>query len=207
MDTTAAKLLQTLCEQEEDRFQVLQLPAGWGTSQAPLLLIVHPGDALEFLSDWRGNPAGRGVVALSVANQAGMASEIMQRLPTHEVAVLHRLSSQYLGRRDAESSYRQAVRSAEEVAAVLYGDDLDAASQWLHAHAMPEHRRQVFLTGAYADAQYGCITAIGRVLQAHRPDVLIEVSHWAPTDNTNHAPRWRPDPPETLRRPSSRKAP
>lgn len=190
--TTLNKKLGKLAD-EDPPFEVIKHPERWReTSAAPLLIVIHPGDALEFITDWSDREVGRGVVALSQANQAGMASEIKDKLQTHDALVLHRSSSTYLQAGGTHPEYRQAITDVERKGALLYGDDLDAAASWIIEHAKAAGAPAIHMTGAYADAESGCITAVGKAIQAAVPSVPITVSASSPTDNCNHAPRWNP---------------
>ena len=74
----------------------------------------------------------------------------------------------------------------------LYGDDLDAAAALIAEHHPLRAGQAVWMTGAYADREHGCITALGKALLAIEPGLRIEVDSAAPTDNCNGAPRWDP---------------
>lgn len=194
---------QTMAAIVEDAdFKVLSLGiqnAHWARATAgtgcPLMVIVHPGDAVEAPHGW-AHADYKAVHAFSMGNQAGMASEIEARLTSHEVVVLHRSSSSELlasrTSRWVDRSYAKAVRQASERGSVAYGDDLCAAANWIRSLTELSAGRDVFMTGAYADAKYGCITALGAELLAVEPRLLITVSEYAPTDNSNYSPRWVP---------------
>ncbi len=60
------------------------------------------------------------------------------------------------------------------------------------AQASLERRDEVFLTGAYSCAKYGCITDIGLRILAAFPHLQATVSQHSPTDSTSESPRWVP---------------
>lgn len=159
-------------------------------ARKPLLIIVHPGDAIE---DGQGYPEKQRqqVIDFGKFNTDGMAGEISAMLHNADIVVLHRESSLFDILGAGSSPYTEACRSASERGTVLCGDDLEAASDWILANMAVADRPSVFMTGAYACADYGCITAVGRRLQS---DVCpsLSVSLFAPTDNCNGSPRWIP---------------
>ncbi len=157
----------------------------------PLLIIVHPGDAIE---DGQGYPRAQRqqVIEFGKLNTDGMAGEISAMLETADIVILHRESSLFDILAGAVSPYIAACRSASERGTVLCGDDLDAASDWILENMGVAERPSVFMTGAYACANYGCITAVGQRLQSAQCPPL-SVSQFAPTDNCNGSPRWIPE--------------
>ncbi|WP_137917164.1 hypothetical protein [Hydrogenophaga sp. 2FB] len=173
----------------------VKAPGNTPSATRPLLVIVHPGDALEPPFGW-SHADYQAVLGFSLSNQVGMSAEILARVETCEVFVLHRSSSSDLlsggAARWVDPSYAKAVRRASEVGSVAYGDDLTSAADWICASTELMAGREVFMTGAYADAVHGCITALGSSLLGAQPDLKINVSDHAPTDNANHAPRWVP---------------
>lgn len=182
-------------EGQDSDFAVVNAPAGWRTdARKPLLVIIHPGDAIERQCDWSNAEAGREVAAFSMKNQFGMAAEIAERLRTHDVLVLHRLSSPYLRQDGVDPLYRQALDDCDMDGVVLFGDDLVAAGEWIveNVPGARDESFEVFMTGAYADEQYGCITEVGKLLLKANPKLNISVSEHSPTDNSNSATRWNP---------------
>lgn len=157
-------------------------------SSRPLIVWVHPGDACE------SDHPEQSVRLASWELQEGMGREVAARLPEHDVAVLHRLSSAYaLGKpRRVAEPYRVALAESHRrpETAVLYGDDLDAASAWLLTHWRAADRPRVWLTGAYADPRHGCLTAVGQALAA--AGAYIEVSPYSPCEAGSTRGAWRP---------------
>ena len=174
-------------------FEVVRHDAQWRDDpRRPLLIFVHPGDALEFVSDWDDREVGRAVAAKAMLNQAGMGREIAERLHSHDVVVLHRTSSQYLKALGVDQTYARMTAACNKAGVVLFGDDLKQTSAWLLDHAQLDAHSNVFMTGAYAELKYGCITALGKALQAAVEGITITVSSFAPTSNFVEEPRWNP---------------
>lgn len=174
-------------------FEVVRHDAQWRADpRRPLLVLVHPGDALEFVSDWDDREVGRAVAAKAMLNQAGMGREIAERLHSHDVAVLHRCSSEYLRDLEVDQTYARMTAACNKAGAVLFGDDLQQAAAWLLDHAQLGAHSTVFMSGAYAELKYGCITALGKTLQAAVKGITIRVSSFAPTSNFVEEPRWDP---------------
>lgn len=189
------KKIAALAESQSGDFEVLHHRPQWRSDPArPLLIVIHPGDAIERLCDWDDKEVGRQVADLSSANQQAMAREIKEKLGTHDVIVLHRLSSAYLQQGGVEHDYRDALKKCDAVALALYGDDLPAAASWMQVHVPGIHDRDLhlFMTGAYADEESGCITAIGKSLLEFNSELDVEVSMHAPSDQSNSQSRWRP---------------
>jgi hypothetical protein len=168
-------------------------------STRPLLVIVHPGDALEHPAGWDHKVYAE-VLAQSIANQRGMAVEIVWKAATHDVVIVHRMSSADLSPSKTLSwvdpDYRRAIQRASADAVMLYGDDTERLADWLTEHAGLEHRAEVFLTGAYSDAVYGCVTDIGQRLVDEFRHLRSAVSQHSPTDAAGDRPRWQPPEPD-----------
>lgn len=193
------------CDDGNMTFAVIEAPHGLGYDTAkPLMVIVHPGDALECPDDWGTRKEGLKVMRFAMKNQEHMGREIEDCLGTHDVVVLHRSSStQLIENRFSEwvsMEYFGSLDAAHAQGAILFGDDLPTAAKWIIDHALTPtpgqpSRPHVFMTGAYAAAKHGCLTAIGKAIEAHAPGLPISVSEWSPTDNSNHSPRWQPSHP------------
>ena len=196
MDPRSIKhAIHALADAEADEFHVVcQNISQFQSGLRPKLLIVHPGDAIERACDWNDRATGEKVASLAMSNQAGMADEILAKLPTHDAIVLHRMSSMYLEQSDVHSNYRDALDQCEAVGVVLYGDDLETAAKWMlnNVPGMKVEGVSVFMTGAYADEEYGCITAVGKALLEANPELTVIVSEHAPTDNWGSLSRWMP---------------
>lgn len=164
------------------------------------MIIVHPGDAIEDGIGFEGESRHQ-VIDFGRTNALGMAAEIVERFATHDTVIIHRQSSldtfmraDFAQFRQAEQDilpYTKACIKASEIGTVLYGDDLEAIGQWISAALWVDQRPGIFMTGAYSDAEHGCITIIRKLLQRAGARE-ITVSQHAPTDNSNHAPRWVP---------------
>lgn len=140
------------------------------TCERPLLIIVHPGDALE--ACWRGyGKKSKAVREQSVACQEGMASEIWDAiLDKCDIVVLHRRSSGQFeadrGARHVSTFMRDALEQVHNRGTVLYAEDLDAAVTWMDENLGIAGRPGIRLMGAYADPDHGCVTAVGKGVEA-----------------------------------------
>lgn len=183
-------------------FHVLHPPAA---DTRPLLIWVHPGDAIE---DEEGFEAGvrsldgdedededeENLYQNSLDFQVQMAREIMARKDTHQVIVLHRMSSQWaFDEGHAEFDYQEALQHIEDLPTTvhLFGDDLDAAAAWIIEHMHTLCRPEVFMTGAYNDPEHGCVSAVGQAIE-HAGTVDLKVSCWSPSEPGSMANGWRP---------------
>lgn len=179
-------------------FHEIGLGSEWTTREHldDLLIVVHPGDAIEHPRGWGSREQAEQVIRLAMANQAGMAQEMSARLPHARVIVLHRESSTQfdpvLRVPWIDRDYERCVGEATVRGANLYGDDLDEAAAWILASGAIKPGMRVFMTGAYSDQAHGCITKLGGLLLAAEPALQIDVDAHSPTDNTNAAPRWDP---------------
>lgn len=170
-------------------------------SNPALLIIVHPGDAVPYLDDSMTRTRAAELRTIAYDNQQGMAHEIAQLLANGaDCVVLHRVSSVdglLDGNVDGDtgsvvaSEYLEALSCAARQGVQLYGDDLDAASQWLLARMQVASRPLVLLTGAYAEREQGCISVIANALVHAGVDSVI-VSAFSPTSDANDDPRWEP---------------
>jgi hypothetical protein len=167
----------------------------------PLLIIVHPGDAVEDGVGFSNKEDAFAVKEFGQKNTRAMALEIDHLLDNSDVIILHRQSTidvmmKYSLTRMTEADklvhpYQFSCLKASELGVVLYGDDLDAASQWIIRSINVVDRPSIFMTGAYACENFGCITSIGKSLEKFGC-TNITVSQHAPTDNSNYSPRWVP---------------
>lgn len=188
--------LRALDLREDGRFRVLRRPIVRPNPSRPVLILVHAGDVLQDPIAWRGCPDYPEVRAYSLECQAGIASEIRARLNDHDLVVLHRGSCSQLTTGDAfwvDRDFSIAIYEMRERGAVLYGDDLNAASAWIVKRYRIADRPAVFLTGAYSAVDGGCVTAIGQAIEHSAPHVPITLSQYSPADNCrNGADRWIP---------------
>lgn len=190
--------LKALYEADADEFCVIRHPTDLHpnvpTKLRSLLIVVHPGDVIDLPSDWGRDykqiAGSAECVERSVRNQIGMTKEIYEMLKTHDIVILHRSSSQFiaLGTR----GFKAAIDAINEVAIVTYGDDLDKATDWMIQSGITSNRPNIFMTGAYADEEHGCITAIGKRILENNPTQDISVSEFAP-DGGEPDCRWMPD--------------
>lgn len=165
-----------------------------------LLIWVHPGDAIEDEESFEtcdtttDDEDEENLYQNSCDFQVHMAREILARKNTHQVIVLHRISSQWaFDEGHAEFDYQNAMQQIEDLATTvhLFGDDLDKAAAWIIEHMHTPLRPAVFLTGAYNDVEHGCVAAIGQAIgQAGCVD--LKVSSWSPSEPGSMAGGWRP---------------
>lgn len=188
-------------ENSEGGFAVCTPPLSLPIKERPLLIIIHPGDAIEDGIGYGDAIAAAEVVEFGRRNVIAMAREIDEKLATHDVVVLHRQSSidtfmrsdfgQFLKTEKDIKPYAKMCIKASEQGQVLFGDDLDACAKWILENMNPVERPEIFMTGAYACAQWGCITHVGKCLMKAGCN-QIEVSPHSPTDSSNYQPRWNP---------------
>lgn len=167
----------------------------------PLLVVVHPGDAIPFVTADLKPQQRQALLDTARSAQPGMAQEIEARLDAgHDVVVLHRqstLAGIIEGNIDGDrgsvvaAAFAKAVARASGTGASLYGDDLRAALEWLVGPGNALKRPEVFLTGAYCDADHGCVTFLGRGLEHHGAE-NVQLSPHALSSDDNSEPRWVP---------------
>lgn len=170
------------------------------SATAPLVIVIHPGDAVEPPCTWPIKDRHK-VVSVSKAMQTGMAQELeAARKARADTVVLHRQSSELVLRdQNADwqvAAYRNEVQQLGRSEALLYGDDLDAAAQWIIDHVPLSDRPSVFFTGAYSHQDFGCITAVGKKVQERFPHLVMTVSTYAPSSAINDEPHWVPAAPQ-----------
>jgi hypothetical protein len=178
---------QALCDEDDNGMQFLVLVDDGTRDDRPLVVWIHPGDACEHDSDdeeIRNNAADF---------ERYMGLEIQELSETHRLVVLHRQSTPYAFEPDTwrvNEEYWTAMSEALENPGHihLWGDDLDKASAWLLEQL--GQAPQYFLTGAWTDPKYGCVTAVGKALV--RAGKEVEVSGWSPSEPGSVADGWRP---------------
>lgn len=181
-----ADYLELLAEESGD-FSVLASPP---PDARPLLIWVHPGDAVD---DREAFDTREGYER-SLSHQRQMAAEIMDRMSGHQVVVLHRFSSDWaFEKKRAQPEYREAMTAVmqEPTTVVLFGDELPEVSDWLLAHQNVPARPSVFMTGAWSDPEYGCVTAVGKGLEAGGVRG-IQLSTWSPSEPGSIEGQWQP---------------
>lgn len=153
----------------------------------PLLVWVHPGDACE--SD---HPRAS-IQEQAWALEERMGKEILERLPTHRVVVVHRTSSAFAFEPHAHRvapAYANAMATVcqDPTTASLWGDDLDALAGWIadRRGAAPG----AFLTGAWNHPDHGCVSAVGQALLAQGWPVTVSPHSPSEPGSVNNA--WRP---------------
>lgn len=161
-------MIARLWAKDETDFRVLNAGRDGDVSR-PLLVLVHPGDAVE-----TEGPAH--VVAYSRSCQEGMAHEIENLIATDaDTTVLHRLSSHYSigGSGDCQRAFRAAIDALHRDGAIIYGDDLEKAAAWIEERHLASQRPFVVLAGAWTHYEWGCVTLVGQLLEALGARVVL----------------------------------
>lgn len=187
------RMAQFAEDHPDDGFLVMAEPVEPDVRR-PLLVMVHPGDAVQSREDVAHCPSADVVLAYAAECQTGMAEEIRDLLDQGaDVVVLHRYSSGYAfaSRMGVEPCYMDVLEAAHESgAAILYGDDLGAAADWIILHSLAAGRADILVTGAWADAEYGCVAAVASALA----DVgaPVRLSDHSPISPDGSGTRWHP---------------
>ena len=160
--------IHELDEEGEDAFLVLSHDACAHDPARPLVVVVHPGDMVEVQGGWRPEDWER-VLAKSIESQSGPARDLADwRREGADFVLLHRGSCSQLahgGLYTVDSWFAREIAAARQAGTVLYGDDLEEAARWMLDHLHVAQRPAIYMAGAYADADYGCLTAIGQMLE------------------------------------------
>lgn len=179
---------EALRDADEDGMSFHVLRAGTPEDDGrPLLVWVHPGDACE--SD---SPSAR-IRSRSLELQQRMAHEVMEKLESHRVIVLHRQSSVFAFEPwsdHVDPDYADAMGAClnDPRVTLVWGDDLHAASQWiLDQEGLGT---EAFLTGAWRHPEWGCVTAVGQRLQAG--GLRVAVSEHSPSEPGIVRVGWKP---------------
>lgn len=163
--------IHELDEEGEDAFLVLSHEASDHDPAKPLVVVVHPGDMVEVRQGW-GADDWREVLRKNLDSQRGTAADLARwREEGADVVLLHRSSCSQLADGVAGSVYAcdalvDEIAAAREAGTILYGDQLEEAGKWMLEHLHIERRPAIYMAGAYADAESGCLTAIGQMLEA-----------------------------------------
>lgn len=179
----------------DEGFRVLAGPETQ-CSRWPLIVIVHPGDAVQKPDDVIHCAAedAAAILAYSTECQAGMAQEALALFDRGaDVVILHRASSGYafIGSAGVDHRYVGLLELAHQAgAAVLYGDHLDAAADWVLQNCHPHDRPEVLVTGAWADAEHGCAAAVAKTLATS--GVTVRLSEHSPVSPDGSGERWAP---------------
>lgn len=185
----ALAALWKMAQQEPDFAVVQHDPAGHDASR-PLIVVVHPGDVVETPAGFTARDWAK-VGAFSRDNQDGMASEISTwREAGADVVVLHRLSCAYLD--DGEEVFQEAVLGCWDGGTILYGDALDEAATWIIENLHVADRPMIHMAGAYVTPEDGCVTHIGKAIEAIVGEDRMTVSDWSPASNCAADKVWRP---------------
>lgn len=176
-----------LAEREPD-FCVIQHARANHNPARPLVVLVHPGDMIMF-ADSYDPPAQRAATAAFWGFiGTGTRKELAElREEGADFCVLHRSSSTEF---PAFSRFRavgfhlwKEIKAGHRRGTALYGDDLDAAVQWMSANLLIEERPRIHLCGAYSDPDHGCLTYIGKAFEKIVGPTRITVSPFSPPEN------------------------
>ncbi|MCE6958717.1 hypothetical protein LAZ40_06610 [Cereibacter sphaeroides] len=149
-------------------FHVLHDPVRNGEPSPDLVIVIHPGDLVEPGFD-RG----------ALARQKGLAAELAAR-SGQDFLVLHRNSCSQFGTGRLPSVHpalKKALQDGWKRGVILHGDDLEAASAWIVSHMALDRRREIFLGGAYGDAEDGCLAFVGKAIEAAAPGRIVLSAH------------------------------
>ncbi len=165
-----------------------------GDPTVPLIIVVHPGDAVEKPDDVHGEPNAREILEHSWHCQDKMGIEIAEMLDAGaDCAVLHRFSSGYSFVNDvnvADAYFPAIARIHGEGGSLLWGDDLETAAAWINEYLEPAMRPRILLTGAWSDAQFGCVAHLAQLLENR--NARIDVSTHSPTQPGGGGTPWSP---------------
>lgn len=164
--------IDQLAQRDDNDFLVLRVPDAVAPSK-PLYILIHPGDAVQKHDDLESceDDVHEQIFEYSQSCQSTMGSELLG-LDTDvwDVAILHRQSTAYTfcNQVDIDDDYYDAIHqlNADENAAILYGDDLDAASTFLLDTMRAKDRPLVVIAGAWSHVNGGCVELVGKRLDA-----------------------------------------
>ena len=144
----------------------------------PLIVLVHPGDAVDKPDDVYSEPRDvrEAILGYSMQCQGDMGADI-NRLLTRgaDAVVLHRQSSHYsfVNQVNVDDGYLGAIERIHDDGAILYGDALDEAAAWVAEEMEASKRPFVLIAGAWSQAEWGCVTGVGKALEALGAKVLL----------------------------------
>jgi len=160
--------------------------------QRPLYILVHPGDVIQSKDDAAGSDDPESILEYSMSCQIAQAEDVERLIKADwDLAVLHRFSSSYaFGVSNSAEEFAEAVQQIHDTDTVLYGDDLEATAQFLCEKMHAAQRPAVLLSGAWSDADGGCITALGQHLEAAGAKVHLALSACISPDGSEE--EWKP---------------
>lgn len=179
------------CQGEGNSFAVI-LPFDQPDLARPLYVLVHPGDVVQTRGDVGGHPNAQSILDYSAERQEAMADDV-ERLARAgwDVAVLHRFSSSYgFGTSNTVDWFEDAIDEIHERGAVLFGDNLPQAAEWLVASAGAAARPAVLLSGAWSNAAHGCVSFVGSALEQAGAKVHLATSACVSPDGSEV--EWQP---------------
>lgn len=179
------------CQGEGNSFVAI-VPFASVDPSRPLYVLVHPGDVVQTESDVHGHPSAAEILSYSSDRQTEMGDDVERLLAAGwDVAVLHRFSSSYgFGTSNTSDWFEEAVDEIHERGAVLFGDNLAEAADWLLGPAQAAARPRVLLSGAWSCAAHGCVTMVGTLMESAGATVHLAASACVSPDGSG--PEWRP---------------
>lgn len=164
--------------------------------ERPLVIVVHPGDMIEYRYMWDDPVVRDAVMSFWQHNEHGTTQELAEwRKKGADFVVLHRSSCEEFqdiaaGRYTGHRLWAE-IKLGHKRGTMLFGDDLDRASAWIIANLHVVDRPHIFLAGAYSDPKDGCLTTIGRKIEAVVGPERISVSKFSPPE-ASPGKVWRP---------------
>lgn len=162
----------------------------------PVLLWIHPGDAVEDAGAFACTEGGEDLHQNSRDFQDAMGEAACGQIGKRQTVILHRLSDGYAFDDEmAEAVYQEAMEKACAEASTLhlFGDDLDAAADWLIANlggADGIAGLPIYMIGAYSHPEHGCLAHVGQRLEA--AGAQVEVHPCSPSEPGSCADAWVP---------------
>lgn len=162
------------CQGESNAFTAVR-PFVDADPSRPLYVLVHPGDVVQTRSDAAYSDDPRAITEYSFECQESMALEIEAAIEKGwDVAVLHRFSSSYgFGTGNTSDLFEDAIDAIHGDGAILFGDALADASDWLLSEGRAADRPAVVVSGAWSETETGCVAAVGERLEAGGASVRL----------------------------------
>ena len=162
--------IDQLAQRDDNDFQVLRAPDTFAPAK-PLYILIHPGDVVQKHDDLDScdEDVHEQIFDYSQRCQEIMGTELLG-LDTGkwDVAILHRQSTAYTfcNQVDVDDDYHDAIdrMNDDENAAILYGDDLDAAANYFLDTMQARDRPLVVIAGAWSHLDGGCVEIVGKRL-------------------------------------------
>lgn len=185
--------IRQLGKSDEMSFDVIHHDASRHSPERPLVVLIHPGDMIEDPRGWERNDY-RSVGHFSKANQRGTALDLQTwRKAGADAVVLHRSSCEQFDKGyGKEEDFKLEIKTTWKTGSVVFGDDLEKAVAWMVQNLHIADRPHIYMAGAYADPETGCLSYVADQFEAIVGSDRITVSDYAYPGN---APGkvWRPN--------------